>query len=75
MLCVIVFGLTYEWLPSTLVGMTFMNMPVLSALTGNDSFCEFFGVDASLYFDPELESALFFRAQPKTVLSAQQIAS
>jgi len=47
---IIIFSSAYNWLPATVLGMTFMNLPFLSAMSGSDSFCEIFGVTASYYF-------------------------
>jgi hypothetical protein len=46
----IILNAAVNWLPATIVGMTFMNLPFLSAMSGSDSFCEIFGKTAWFYF-------------------------
>jgi len=55
---IIIFDFAWNWLPATIAGMTFMNFPFLSAMSGSDSFCAYFGKTAAFYFEPESDLAL-----------------
>lgn len=39
-----------NWLPATITGITAIQLPFLSALSGSESFCEVFGRSAEHYF-------------------------
>jgi len=61
LLAVILLDTTTSWLPSTIAGMSFMNLPFLSAMSGSDSFSDIFGKSADFYFMPEQDQALMDR--------------
>jgi hypothetical protein len=61
-----------NWLPPTIAGMTFMNLPFVSAMSGSDSFSQILGKTASFYFEPESDLALL-QSEAQDVFTVQQV--